>query len=100
MGELKDTICTFARRSGNKKIITVAPRFFTRIITQPEEFPFNGEVWKDSSLVLSLSKAGASFRNIFTNEIVTVKVHKDATVLSLSEVFANFPVVLLEKLNK
>jgi (1->4)-alpha-D-glucan 1-alpha-D-glucosylmutase len=95
--EKGDVICSFARRLGNKKIIVVVPRFFTKIIDASELLPFGEKIWSDSSLVVSLSKDGARYRNIFTDEIVSAKNYNDATVLKLSDIFSSFPVALLER---
>jgi maltooligosyltrehalose synthase len=50
-----------------------------------------GEAWGTGSLTLA-GDAGRSLVNVFTGEKITVR--EDAT-LSLSEVFAKFPVAIL-----
>jgi (1->4)-alpha-D-glucan 1-alpha-D-glucosylmutase len=97
MGEKADNICTFLRRVGNSLAMVVVPRFFTKLIQQPETFPFGKEIWGDSFIVIPFEEAGGKYRNVFTGETVTVVSHKGATVLFLYEVFANFPAALMEK---
>ncbi len=95
-GERADNVCAFVRRAGNRRAITVVPRFLTWMISPAGIFPFDVE-WNDSFIVIPFAETGARYRNIFTDEIVTAKNYKDATALKLSEVFSNSPVVLLER---
>ncbi|NUN24286.1 MAG: malto-oligosyltrehalose synthase [Candidatus Jettenia caeni] len=88
-------ICAFARRFESKNIITIAPRFFTKLIPQVEMLPLGNEVWKDTCIVIPFAETGTKYRNIFTGEIVAAK-EQQGTVLPLSEVFTNFPVALME----
>lgn len=87
---------THTRRAGNKRAVTVVPRFLTRMIPPTVKFPFDAG-WNDSFIVIPFAETGARYLNIFTDEIVTAKNYKDATALKLSEVFSNSPVVLLER---
>lgn len=97
MGEKANNICTFVRRFGNSIALIVAPRFLTKLIQQPEALPFGKDIWKDSFIVIPFEEVGGKYRNIFTGEIVTVVSYKGATALFLSELFANFPEALMEK---
>ena len=78
--------------------LVVAPRFFTRLILQPEGLPLGKEVWKDSVVVIPSEEAGMKYRNIFTGETVTIVKHTESTVLHVSEILAHFPVALLERI--
>lgn len=119
-GSRKDDLCAFARKSGDQRIVVVAPRFFSRLtqtpkmgivsrvpqmiaatffsrFTQlPEGPPIGEEVWQDSGLVLPDGTAGQHYRNTFTGETVAAVESEGAVVLPLSKVFASFPVALLE----
>lgn len=98
MGEKAMNVCSFVRQFGNSMALVVAPRFFTRLIQQPESLPFGKEVWKDSVIIVPHEETEKKYRNIFTGEIVATVSYKDATILYLSEIFAHFPVALLEKI--
>jgi len=98
IGEKADTICSFARKSGDSIVLVVAPRFFTRLIQQPEWLPLGKDVWKDSLVVIPFEEAGMRYRNIFTGETVTTMRHNESTVLCVSEILAHFPVALLERI--
>lgn len=96
-GEKATNVCSFVRKFGNSMLLVAAPRFFTRLIQQPESLPFGKEVWKDSVIIVPHEETDKKYRNIFTGEVVTAVSHKDATILYLSEIFAHFPVALMEK---
>ncbi|MGQ3683625.1 MAG: malto-oligosyltrehalose synthase [Candidatus Loosdrechtia sp.] len=96
-GEKSNAVCAFARQYNGKNIIAVAPRFFTRLISQPHMLPLGDEVWKDTSILMPFTGAGITYRNIFTGETVTT-MEQQYPVLLLSRVFTNFPVALLEEI--
>lgn len=96
-GERSDNTCSFMRKFENSAVLVVAPRFITRLIPQPESLPFGKEVWKDSFIVLPNEETEKKYRNIFTGEIVTTVRYKESTILYLSEIFAHFPVALMER---
>lgn len=98
MGEKANNVCAFARRIGNSTVLVVAPRFFAGLMQQ-EDLPFGKEVWKDSFIVVPFDTPGVRYQNIFTGETLTAVSYKGATVLYLSELIANFPVALMEKID-
>ena len=98
MGEKANNVCAFARRIGNSTVLVVAPRFFAGLMQQ-EDLPFGKEVWKDSFIVVPFDTPGVRYQNIFTGETLTAVSYKGATVLYLSEIIANFPVALMEKID-
>lgn len=119
-GSRQDHLCAFARKNGDQHIVVVTPRFLSRLtqtpkmgivsrvpqmiaatffswLTQlPEGPPIGEEVWQDSYVVLPDWTAGQCYRNIFTGETVAAVEREGAVVLPLSEVFASFPIALLE----
>jgi (1->4)-alpha-D-glucan 1-alpha-D-glucosylmutase len=98
MGEKAHNVCAFARRLAEKSIIVVVPRYLTRLIPQQDSLPFGEEVWGDSFVVVSYEEEGVKYRNVFTGEIVMTKKYHEAIIFSLSEIFTNFPVALMERL--
>lgn len=98
IGEKANNVCVFVRRTGTACALVIAPRFFTQLI-QPDNLPFGKSIWKESYLLMSFDKAGVRYRNIFTNETITTNDYKGATIIYLSEVFSNFPVAILDRIN-
>jgi (1->4)-alpha-D-glucan 1-alpha-D-glucosylmutase len=89
-------VCAFARKLGNKSLILAVPRFLTRLISGGGSVPFGKAVWDDTQLLLPEIGPGAQFRNIFTNEIMVARAQNGKTMLALADVFASFPVAMLE----
>ncbi|TVM00073.1 MAG: malto-oligosyltrehalose synthase [Candidatus Brocadia sp. WS118] len=97
MGEKAMNVCSFVRKLGNSRLLIVVPRFFTRLIQQPDVLPLGKDVWKDSYIILSHEETEKKYQNIFSGEIATTIRHKEAIVLYLSEIFTHFPVALMER---
>ncbi|MBI5631865.1 MAG: malto-oligosyltrehalose synthase [Nitrospirae bacterium] len=91
----KNIIC-FGRQLGEAMAIVIVPRFLTEICGE-HAFPLGAEVWGDSFLTLPETEKGARYRNIFTDEQLTVG-GQGAAGLYLDEVFSISPVALLERL--
>jgi len=53
-------------------------------------------VWEDSQLILPKEFGSEQYRNIFTGEIIRAAGYNEHAGLSLAEVFAVFPVAVLE----
>ncbi|MBD2778603.1 malto-oligosyltrehalose synthase [Iningainema tapete] len=87
-GKFKEHVVAFARSNGNKFAVTIAPRFFTKLI-QPGEYPLGKEVWDDTSIELP-SDAPSSWKDAITEQ----KVQGDGKLL-IGEVLKHFPVALL-----
>ncbi|MEW6417659.1 MAG: malto-oligosyltrehalose synthase [Nitrospirota bacterium] len=98
MGQKAENACAFIRRIGNNRVIIVTPRFFTRLMSRPDDLPFGEHVWSDTFIVVPVAEPGAKYNNIFTGEVLTAREYRDATALHLSEVFSNFPVAMLERI--
>jgi (1->4)-alpha-D-glucan 1-alpha-D-glucosylmutase len=97
-GERKDHVCAFARRGLGKVVLIIVPRFVTRLIKSMDELPLGSEVWRNSWILLPDEAPGSNFQNIFTGETVSAVEREGKVVLALDQVFANFPVAMLEKL--
>jgi len=94
-GNLKDHICAFARQGEGKVVLVIVPRFLSRL-TQVDEIPLGMEVWGDSSIVMPSEIIEERFGNIFTGEMVDATERDGKRRLILGQVFANFPVAMLE----
>jgi (1->4)-alpha-D-glucan 1-alpha-D-glucosylmutase len=77
-------IVAFARTHDGHSVVVAVPRFLTSLV-KPDVFPLR-EIWGQAALQIS-----GRWRNIFTNETL------DGDALPLSQVFARFPVAVLER---
>jgi (1->4)-alpha-D-glucan 1-alpha-D-glucosylmutase len=90
-GERKEHVIAFLRRdpATGRSIVAVMPRFACTLMRGKVQLPL-GEAWGKDQLLLPVS-AGTRYRNVFTDESVTVA--EDG--LRLSSIFATYPVALL-----
>ncbi len=96
-GRLQEHVCAFLRSVRGASVLVVAPRFFTRLIGDAAGLPLGPGLWGDTRLVLPREESGASYRNIFTAERVTVSPDGAAACLPLGEILASYPVALLAR---
>ncbi|MGO8989493.1 MAG: hypothetical protein ACLQGU_17395 [bacterium] len=76
-------------------VLVVVPRFVARL-TQMHEMPLGTEVWGDSSIDIPSEIVEQRFSNIFTGERVDASERDGKNRLILGQIFANFPVAMLE----
>ncbi len=98
-GSRANHVCAFERRRNRASAIIIAPRFLTRLVSGTGSLPFGKEVWGDTRLILPDAVPAQSYRNVFTGEITSARVSGPAEIF-LSDVFASFPVALLEKMDR
>ncbi|MER3431908.1 MAG: malto-oligosyltrehalose synthase [Leptolyngbya sp. ERB_1_1] len=82
-GKFKDHIIAFARKDGDQMVVTIAPRFFTRLI-QPDQLPI-GEIWEDTTIELPTS----GWKDAIAN------TEFSGSTIALKDVLNHFPVALL-----
>ncbi len=90
-GERQGHVIAFQRRdpATGRSIVAVMPRFACTLMRGKVQLPL-GDAWGKDQLLLPVSP-GTGYRNVFTDESVTVA--EDG--LPLSVVFATYPVALL-----
>ncbi len=98
-GERGQQVCGFLRRHGPKACLAIAPRFFTHFTTDPTMLPVGESMWGRTRVSLPDSLSTQSFRNIFTQEIVTPQNDADVVGLPLATIFSHFPFAVLEPLS-
>lgn len=97
-GEKKDCVYSFSRILAGEEIVSTAPRMVVQLTGGVEQPPLGEKVWKDTWLALPPQSAGRIYRNLFTNEKLSVGEKEGLSGLSLADVFSHFPVALLERM--
>ena len=97
-GEQTQHICGFIRQEPRNVCLTVVPRFFTQLIADPTTPPIGESIWGQTYISLPAGLEDQSFRNVFTQEIVTPQNDTDMVGLPLGRLFLHFPFALLEPL--
>jgi (1->4)-alpha-D-glucan 1-alpha-D-glucosylmutase len=95
--DANEQIVAFARALGDEEALVVAPRLLAKRLRDPNLLPLGEAAWDHALLILPNAEVGYRYRNIFTDEIVTAIAKDQLVGLPLAEVFANFPVALLER---
>lgn len=90
-GESKKHVCAFARNYGSQWVLTIVPRFFTKL-AETGEFPLGIKTWQDDCVLLPRSSP-QQWENVFTGE--TIEIFGAGKTIHLADVFRTFPVTLL-----
>jgi (1->4)-alpha-D-glucan 1-alpha-D-glucosylmutase len=94
-GARQEHVCAFARHHEGHGLIVAVPRFFTRLIPDPQTPPLGGAVWADTWLPVPAAWTHRHYHNLLTGEAVTPLRRGEHTALAAEEVFAHCPVALL-----
>jgi (1->4)-alpha-D-glucan 1-alpha-D-glucosylmutase len=87
-GTLSNHVIAFARRQAETTLVTIAPRFLTRLI-QPDQLPLGPEVWQDTLIQLPDGMA-ARWRDAITDQSIDASGQ-----LPVGDVLQHFPAALL-----
>ncbi|HXG17776.1 MAG TPA: malto-oligosyltrehalose synthase [Methylomirabilota bacterium] len=90
-------VCAFARQYEDQQVLVAAPRLLTRLSPNLSTPPLGSAVWRDAQLFLSNALAARRYRNVFTGEVLETIPGPGQAALPLANVFAHFPVALLEQ---
>lgn len=94
-GQWAGRVCAFARRDGARQAITVVPLRLWALMEKNDQAPPLGAVWEDTWLEIPGDPPAPSYRNLFTNEVLSVQQDRDSKSLRLSQILRHFPVALL-----
>lgn len=86
-------VCSFLRRRGNDAALIVVPRLNWQLSGTRQSAPTGSETWGDTALRIPKGFQARMWRNVFTDETVTVKAGDSVLVADLLRLF---PVGLLE----
>jgi (1->4)-alpha-D-glucan 1-alpha-D-glucosylmutase len=95
-GEQTEHVCVFARLGADRAVLVVVPRLVAGLLQFEDKAPLGKDVWGNTELVVPDEIRGDRFRNILTGEDVAAVSQSGKRTLSLADVFASFPVAMLE----
>ncbi|MCS6888837.1 MAG: malto-oligosyltrehalose synthase [Chloroflexus sp.] len=94
-GPAADHVIAFARRHAEAgEVLAVAPRLTARL-SGGREAPPVGELWGETWLPVPDIAPGTRYRNVFTDECLTVADHPAGPGLAMAGVLQRWPVALL-----
>lgn len=97
-GSRQEHICVFERAVNGSSFLVVVPRFCSRLIGGAEGLPLGPEVWAETRILLPAETRVGTYRNIFSGEILVPTEEDGRRTLALAEIFATYPVALLERI--
>ncbi len=95
-GVRADNLCGFLRQDSEAVCLVIFPRFVTQLMPDPSILPIGESVWGQTKISLPEGIGNQSFRNIFTQEIVSPQRQSNMLELPIATVLAHFPFAVLE----
>lgn len=90
-GEHAAHLCAYARSFGDRTVITVAPRFFVRLLGDTEILPLGEMIWGNTSVELPSGLGDKQYTCVFTGKALKLS----GWSLTAAQVLAGFPVGLV-----
>jgi (1->4)-alpha-D-glucan 1-alpha-D-glucosylmutase len=100
-GSRAEHVCAFLRKNTQSAVLVVVPRLIARFNGDASGPPLGRDRWSDTSVSLPTQLQSASFRNLFTGEIIapTKPVSSETSRLPIGDLLAAFPVAVLERVD-
>ncbi len=98
-GEKEAHLVAFARTFGEDSIVVGVPRLVVGLLGGKEDPPLGEAAWKDTRLRVPEGWVGRRYGNLFTGEELAVQNGAEGAGVFLRDLFGNFPVALLERLD-
>jgi len=95
-GERADNLCCFLRSDADSEVLVAAPRLMAALIDETNRLPLGERAWGDTRLVLPPPSETTTWRNVFTNEQVSVDRDAEGNAgFRAADIFTTFPVAVL-----
>lgn len=94
-GEQAAHLCAYARIAGGRIVITVAPRFFARLLGEGNRLPLGEKVWGDTTVDMPFHRRDTQYTCAFTGKVLMPHQQGSGWRLPVAQVLAEFPVGLI-----
>jgi (1->4)-alpha-D-glucan 1-alpha-D-glucosylmutase len=88
-------LCAYARISGERIVITLAPRFFVGLLGESDSFPLGEAIWGNTTVELPFHKQDKQYTCAFTGKELKQHQQLSGSYLPIAQVLAEFPVGLI-----
>jgi (1->4)-alpha-D-glucan 1-alpha-D-glucosylmutase len=95
-GPRADNLVAFARQHGDKAIVVVAPLLIARLWPDDFDRPPPPAVWRGVHVEAPQRGTGERFHDLLSDRPIEPAIRRGAAVLPVPELFAVFPLALLE----
>jgi (1->4)-alpha-D-glucan 1-alpha-D-glucosylmutase len=94
-GEHAAHLCAYARIAGGRIVITVAPRFFARLLGEADILPLGEQVWGITTVDMPFHQRDNQYTCAFTGKVLEPHQRQSGWCLPVAQVLAEFPVGLI-----
>jgi len=94
-GEQAAHLCAYARTAGGRIVITLAPRYFARLLGEGNTLPLGKGVWGDTVVDLPLHRRDMQYTCAFTGNALLPQQRQSDGSLLVAHVLADFPLGLI-----
>jgi len=91
-GKQATCLCAYARITGQRIVITVAPRFLARLQEEAGDLPLGEKIWGNTTVDLPFHQRDNQYTCAFTGKILKPQQHFSKWRLPAAEILAEFPV--------
>jgi (1->4)-alpha-D-glucan 1-alpha-D-glucosylmutase len=100
-GSRAEHVCGFVRKNTHSAVLVVASRLIAKLNDAVASPPLGRDIWGDTSVSLPNQLQSASFRNLFTGEIVSPSQpgFSETGRWPIGDLLAAFPVAVLERID-
>jgi (1->4)-alpha-D-glucan 1-alpha-D-glucosylmutase len=94
-GARRDHLFGYVRAHGDAHVLVVVPRLVATLAPDADVPPLGERVWGDT-MVITPRTPVSGYRNVITGECIAATRDGDRTLVRAADVFARFPVAVLE----
>jgi (1->4)-alpha-D-glucan 1-alpha-D-glucosylmutase len=94
-GLRRDHLFAFARAHGDNRVLVAVPRLIATLLPDAGTPPIGERAWGDTVVRLPGSRP-RQYRHVLTGQTIDAVASGDGTILLAAEMFADFPVAVLE----
>ncbi|MGZ5056332.1 MAG: malto-oligosyltrehalose synthase, partial [Methylobacter sp.] len=94
-GEHAAHLCAYARVAGGRTVITLAPRFFAKVLGNADRLPLGEKVWGNTSVELPSRLGDKQYTCVFIGKELKPQQRRSGWSLTAAHVLAEFPVGLI-----
>ncbi len=100
-GSRAEHVCAFVRKSAESAVVVVVPRLIAKLNAEASGPPLGPDRWGDTVVSLPTQLQAASFRNLFTGELVVPGQDGSSEMgrWPIAGLLAAFPVAVLERID-
>ncbi len=94
-GKYASHVCAYARITGGRTVMTIAPRFFAQLLGKVERCPLGKKIWETTTVDVPFYQRNNQYICAFTGKVLKPQQRQSEWCLPVAEILAEFPVGLI-----